>query len=112
MDTEAYDVSASYSGLLEPLGSPLSISAASAKKLHVWGGSALEMTVDADDKAAERYPYHASSCRTSLTSRSTTRRWSCSTKGRLNYIDGPRQKMAVATSCASSGLHGQDASTC
>ena len=58
-DTEGfYDLTASYAGSLEPFGDTVTVHAATDKQLHVWGGSALQLTVDADDSASARYPYH------------------------------------------------------
>ena len=56
-DTEGfYDLTASYAGTLEPFGDTVTVQAATEKQLHVWGGSALQLTVDADDTANERLP--------------------------------------------------------
>src|SRR5439155_26161825 len=58
-DTEGfYNLTSSYAGSLQPFGDTIAVHAATAKPLHVWGGSALKLTVDADDAATARYPYH------------------------------------------------------
>ena len=50
-DTEGfYDLTASYAGTLEPFGETVTVHAATDKQLHVWGGSALQLTVDTDDE--------------------------------------------------------------
>lgn len=68
-----YDLSASYSGTLQPTGTPITVEARTKEPLHVWGKSALRIEVDADDVAYgqwdERespfeedlgaYPFHA-----------------------------------------------------
>jgi hypothetical protein len=59
-DTEGfYDLASSYAGSLEPFGDTISITAKTHTPLHVWGGSALNLTVDAEDSAYEHYPYRA-----------------------------------------------------
>jgi flagellar hook assembly protein FlgD len=59
-DTEGfYTFNASYAGSLEPFGDTVSILAVNEKPLHVWGGSALELTVNVDREATARYPFHA-----------------------------------------------------
>jgi RHS repeat-associated protein len=59
-DTEGfYDLASSYAGSLEPFGDTISITAKTQTPLHVWGGSALKLTVDAEDAAYEHYPYRA-----------------------------------------------------
>jgi hypothetical protein len=58
-DTEGfYNMTADYSGQLQPFGDPVSIEATTATPLHVWGGSAVTMTVDADASASIDYPYN------------------------------------------------------
>ena len=58
-DTENfYTLAAQYSGSLEPSGVPIHLSASTAPNaLHVWGGSALHLIVDADTSAAVGSPY-------------------------------------------------------
>ncbi len=53
-----YPLVASYDGSLEPFGDAVHVDANAANPLHVWGLSALKLTVDADATASERYPYH------------------------------------------------------
>jgi flagellar hook assembly protein FlgD/PKD repeat protein len=58
-DTEGfYNLTASYAASLEPFGDTVTVDAASAKPLHVWGGSAIEITIDVDQDIYDRYPYH------------------------------------------------------
>ena len=53
-----YTLTARYAATLEPLGSNVQLLAATSPgALHVWGGSALRMTVDTDDAAALGSPY-------------------------------------------------------
>jgi len=63
-----YNLSADYRAALQPFGLPVQLHAETATPLHVWGGSALHMTVDADDHAYSdppaSWPYHV---RVSLT---------------------------------------------
>ena len=59
-DTEGiYDLSANYSGLLQPFAAPVSLVATSASPLKVWGASAISFVVTADDNATTGYPYLA-----------------------------------------------------
>jgi PKD repeat protein/flagellar hook assembly protein FlgD len=53
-----YDLAASYSGVLDPIGQPVRLQAQTAAPLRVWGGSALEMVISADRCAARFAPYH------------------------------------------------------
>lgn len=57
-DTEGeYDVAATYTGVLEPVGAPVRLEASTEKPLKVWGGSALKMEVIADPSAEELHPF-------------------------------------------------------
>ena len=54
-DTEGfYDLSAEYTGSVEPIGQTLHIVAKTKNQLHVWGGSALKMVVQAQCRV-QRY---------------------------------------------------------
>lgn len=52
-----YDLSAAYSGLVEPVDKPITLRAQTASPLHIWGGSALTMKVVADKHAVRWGPY-------------------------------------------------------
>jgi PKD repeat protein/flagellar hook assembly protein FlgD len=57
-DTEGfYDLTADYAGSLEPFGDTVTVQAKTAKPLHVWGGSAVQITIDAEKDIYNRYPY-------------------------------------------------------
>ncbi|MET4584410.1 PKD repeat protein/uncharacterized GH25 family protein [Pseudarthrobacter sp. PvP022] len=57
-DTEGeYNLSATYTGVLEPLGEPLRIEARTDKPLKVWGGSALQMEVTVDPSTVNLHPF-------------------------------------------------------
>jgi PKD repeat protein len=57
-DTEgAYDLKATYTGRLDPNGRAVTIEAQTAKPLKVWGGSAVELTVETDDVAGRDHPF-------------------------------------------------------
>ncbi|WP_170850675.1 PKD domain-containing protein [Arthrobacter sp. OV608] len=57
-DTEGeYNIAATYTGVLEPVGAPVRLEASTEKPLKVWGGSALEMEVIADPSAEELHPF-------------------------------------------------------
>jgi RHS repeat-associated protein len=59
-----YSLSADYHGAMQPLGAPVHLHAQTSSPIHVWGGSALHMTVDADSHAYSNppysWPYHVS----------------------------------------------------
>ncbi|WP_166680250.1 PKD domain-containing protein [Kribbella sp. VKM Ac-2566] len=58
-DTEGfYDLTSSYAAGLEPFGDTITVNAATPEPLHVWGKSAIEITVDADNDLWDRDPYH------------------------------------------------------
>lgn len=57
-DTEGeYNIAATYTGVLEPVGAPVRLEASTEKPLKVWGGSALQMEVIADPSAEELHPF-------------------------------------------------------
>lgn len=57
-DTEGeYNIAATYTGVLEPVGAPVRLEASTERPLKVWGGSALKMEVVADPSAEELHPF-------------------------------------------------------
>jgi hypothetical protein len=52
-----YNIAATYTGVLEPVGAPVRLEASTEKPLKVWGGSALQMEVVADPSAEELHPF-------------------------------------------------------
>jgi hypothetical protein len=54
----SYQPSAEYVSTLDPVGAPIDLIATLQDPLQVFGASALKLTVDADDHATDRYPYH------------------------------------------------------
>jgi PKD repeat protein len=56
-DEGEYDLEASYSGTLDPIGKSIKLDAVTEEPLKVWGFSAVEMTVTADDAAVAHDPY-------------------------------------------------------
>ena len=56
-DEGEYNLSAAYTGLIEPIGKPVRLDARSSQPLKVWGGSALKMIVEADEHAVRWAPY-------------------------------------------------------
>ena len=106
-DTEGcYDLTASYAGTLEPFGDTVTVHAATDKQLHVWGGSALELTVDADDEANDRYPYHVT---VGLKNVADVPVYNPTlqllTEGKKNYIYQPREQLVVTSRRTGPGRH-------
>ena len=67
-DTEGeYDLSASFNGVLDPVDAPIQIEARSRDPLKVWGGSALEISVQADPTATRWAPYRVTVSLTNTT---------------------------------------------
>ena len=98
-DTEgSYDITASYAGRLEPFGTTVAMQAAQpTEPLHVWGGSALEMTVDADKAVYDRYPYRV---RIGLTNKADVPIYNATVEflkdGKVNYIYQPTRHWSRA----------------
>ena len=93
-DTEGYyNLTADYSAQLQPFGDPVSIEATTESPLHVWGGSAVTMTVDADATATANYPYNI---RVGLTNVSDVPVYNPAVtlyqEGGINYIFQPKQQ--------------------
>jgi PKD repeat protein/lysophospholipase L1-like esterase len=58
-DTEGYyNVAATYAASLEPFGRTLNLSAATTTPIHVWGASAIQLTVEVDKQLKDSYPFH------------------------------------------------------
>ena len=99
-DTEGYyTLTANFTGTLEPLGVSVSLPASTATNaLHVWGGSALEMIVDADDVASDTYPYLV---RVGLKNHADTPVFNPSIEllkqGKLNYLYQPQERLEQGT---------------
>ncbi|MEV8517186.1 PKD domain-containing protein [Dactylosporangium sp. NPDC051484] len=52
-----YDLNATYAATLSPFGEPVTVDARTIKPVHVWGGSAVTIIVDAEQDIYNRYPY-------------------------------------------------------
>jgi PKD repeat protein len=93
-----YDLTSSYAGSLEPFGKSVNLTAVAQNKLHVWGGSALKMTVDADADVYDRYPYRV---RIGLKNVADVPVYNATVEllkqGKLNYIYQPREALQQAT---------------
>ena len=55
----SYILEANYTGVLDPIGAPIQLDARSAVPLRVWGGDAVQLIVEADNKAFAHFPYRA-----------------------------------------------------
>jgi RHS repeat-associated protein len=100
-----YTLAARYTGTLEPVGAALDLPIASPPNaLHVWGGSAVEMIVDADDQATLGYPYLVN---VGLKNVADVPVYNpaieLSNEGRLNSIYQPRERLAQSTSVIQPG---------
>ncbi len=93
-----YDISADYAGVLEPFGSTVAITGVSANQLHVWGGSAVKMIVDADSTVHDGNPYRV---RVGLQDIADVPVYNPSvellTQGKVNYIYQPREELEQET---------------
>ena len=90
-----YPISASYTGVLQPFGETISLDAQPTKPIHVWGGSAFKLSVDADDRADAGNPYHVT---VGITNVADVPMYNVSLEllkdGRKNYIYQPREQLA------------------
>ena len=53
-----YEPRARYAATLDPIDLPVALEARLAQPLHVYGASAMQVVVDADDRYDDRYPGH------------------------------------------------------
>jgi len=98
-DTEGYyDLTSSYAGSLEPFGDTITVNAASQKPLHVWGASAIETTIDANQDIYDRYPYHV---RVGLKNVADVPIYNASvellSQGKQHYLYQPREALQQGT---------------
>ena len=93
-----YDLSAGYVGTLQPFGRSVALFAETAEPLKVWGGSALEMTVQADQFLTQYAPYRV---RVGLRNVSDIPVYNPSVElledGRFGYIYQARQQLEYGT---------------
>ena len=93
-----YPLTASYGGVLEPFGAAINLNAQLQTPLHVWGGSALQMIVDTDDKAFNGYPYRV---RIGLKNVADVPVYNPEVdlleNGRVNYIYQPQERLNQGT---------------
>ena len=93
-----YDLAATYVGDLEPFGDAVTIQAATADPLHVWGASALSIAVEADDSATVGRPYHATIALKNLADAPIYNlELKLSDSGQQGFIYQPRQRLARST---------------
>jgi hypothetical protein len=100
-----YGVSATYNGTLDPIGVPIAFQIATqSAAIHVWGGSAIQMTVDADDHANAGDPYLV---RVGLTNVADVPVYNAGvellTQGRSGYIYQPDQQLEYSTAVIEPG---------
>jgi PKD repeat protein/flagellar hook assembly protein FlgD len=99
-DTEGmYDLNAHYVGTLQPIGVTVALDAKTATPLHVWGASALTMTIDAPTLAVKGDPYAVS---VKLKNVADVPVYNASiellNEGKENYIYQPRERLRQTTS--------------
>ena len=104
-DTEGeYNLSATYTGTVAPIGRPIRLEALSTAPLKVWGASALTMLVDADAQAYSGYPYNV---RVGLKNVSDHPVYNAAvelkTEGAKNYIYQPRERLTQSVAGISPG---------
>ena len=95
--TIGHPLTASYAGILEPFGAAINLDAKTQTDLHVWGSSALQLTVDADDAATAGYPYHVI---VGLKNVADVPVYNATIEllkeGKRNYIYQPRQPLTIS----------------
>ena len=106
-DEGYYAVGGTYNGTLDPIGVALSLPISTASgAIHVWGGSALHMIVDADDQANNGDPYLI---RIGLEDVADIPIYNADVtlkeQGRLNYIYQPKQQLSQGTDTIEPGTH-------
>jgi PKD repeat protein len=93
-----FAVRAGFRGTLQPFGAPVVINATSATTIHVWGGDAVHITVDADNDMWDGYPYRV---RVGLTNKADVPIYNTSVQlsatGKQHYIYQPRQGLEQGT---------------
>ena len=100
-----YGINASYQGTLDPGAFPLTIPIASAADaVHVWGASAIQMTVDADSAATEGSPFLV---RVGLTNVADVPVYNAqvqlSATGTVGYIYQPQQQLTYQSAAIAPG---------
>lgn len=98
-DTEGeYNVAATYAASLEPFGRILNLSAATTTPIHVWGASAIQLTVDVDKQLKDSYPFHVKVGMKDVADVPVyDPQIELLKRGRHGYIEQPAQQNAYAT---------------
>ena len=100
----SYDLSADYSGVLNPISVPVSLQAKTAEPLKVWGVSALQLIVDAEDTAVRQSPYRV---RVGIKNVADVPVYNPGVEllkeGKQNYIYQPLEKLAQDTAAIEPG---------
>jgi PKD repeat protein/protocatechuate 3,4-dioxygenase beta subunit len=99
-----YDLTATFGAVVSPIGKPFHREFRSSEPLKVWGGSALQMVVDADDLAVIGHPYVV---RIGLENVSDHDVYNAAvelkTEGAHNFIYQPRERLTQTTSVIGPG---------
>jgi Ca2+-binding RTX toxin-like protein/chitodextrinase len=93
-----YDMAATYAGTLQPFGRTVRLEGRTSTPIHVWGGSALNITVDVDKQVRDGYPFLA---RVGLKNVADVSVYNPAVEllkqGGEGYIEQPRQQRSFGT---------------
>ena len=99
-----WNISASYSATLDPVGLPVQIQATDPNPIHVWGLSAIQLSVTADATATVREPYAVTVSITNVTNSDPGDSiplfnvgLQFLTQGAINFVYQPDQQMSTST---------------
>ncbi len=100
----SWNLSATYSGTLNPVNDPVHIEADDPNPIHVWGLSAIQLSVSADATAAVREPYAVTVSIKNVTDSDPSDEiplfnvgLQYLTEGAVNFIYQPDQQMSTST---------------
>lgn len=99
-----YNFGADYGAVLDPIGRSFTLRAELDDPLRVWGGSALQLIVDVDERGQDRYPF---TTRVGLKNVADVPVYNPAVEllkeGRRGYIEQPRQQRVFSTQEISPG---------
>jgi hypothetical protein len=99
-----YDLSVDYHASLAPFGTPVNLRGETDTPIHVWGASALQLVIDADEEVREGYPL---TVRVGLKNVSDTTVYNAAvdvaTDAAGGFLAQPRQRRAYSTGRLAAG---------